>query len=110
MYCNACGARLPADANHCQQCGRPVVANYRRHALERPRQGRKIAGVCLGIAAYLDIDVTLVRVLAVLSIFLGAGGLVAYVVAWILMPESPLPVPQTTPPASSLPSSPMAPG
>jgi phage shock protein PspC (stress-responsive transcriptional regulator) len=59
--------------------------------LERlPVQG-KIAGVCAGIAAYLDTDVTLVRaVVILLSIVPGAlvGGLLAYVAAWLLMPVS----------------------
>jgi phage shock protein PspC (stress-responsive transcriptional regulator) len=49
----------------------------------------KIAGVCAGIADYLDVDVTLVRALwLALSIVPGAivGGIVAYVLAWIVMP------------------------
>jgi phage shock protein PspC (stress-responsive transcriptional regulator) len=51
----------------------------------------KIGGVCAGIADYLDSDVTLVRLLwIVLSIFPGGlvGGLVAYVAAWIIMPDA----------------------
>ena len=50
----------------------------------------KIAGVCAGIADYLDIDVTLVRALwLALSIVPGAviGGIVAYALAWMVMPE-----------------------
>lgn len=104
MYCNACGTRLPEDANVCHQCGRPVGASRRvRRVLERPRQGRKIAGVCLGIAQYLDLDVTLVRILAVLTIFLGAGGLIAYIVGWILIPEEPFPPATAAPPAPAAP-------
>jgi phage shock protein PspC (stress-responsive transcriptional regulator) len=59
--------------------------------LERlPEQG-KIAGVCAGIAAYLETDVALVRALWVLlSLVPGAliGGLLAYIAAWVLMPVS----------------------
>lgn len=92
MYCNACGKQLPEDAKFCHQCGKGTGAYVRSsRSLDRPRQGRKIAGVCLGIARYLDVDPTLVRVLAVLSIFLGLGGVIAYIVAWILIPEEPLP-------------------
>ena len=53
-----------------------------------PNEG-KIAGVCAGIAAYFDADVTLVRLAwVILSIVPGVfiGGLIAYVAAWILMP------------------------
>src|SRR5689334_2186965 len=57
--------------------------------LERiPDQG-KVAGVCAGIAAYLESDVALVRAAWVLlSLVPGAlvGGLLAYVAAWVLMP------------------------
>jgi len=64
----------------------------------RPRQGRKIAGVCAGLAEYFDLDTTLVRVLWLVVTFFSAlvPGLIAYLVAWIVMPEEPeyLPVPQ----------------
>jgi phage shock protein PspC (stress-responsive transcriptional regulator) len=59
--------------------------------LERlPEQGR-IAGVCTGIAAYLETDVALVRASWVLlSVVPGAliGGVLAYAAAWLLMPVS----------------------
>ena len=56
--------------------------------LVRRRDDRMIGGVCSGVAAYLGVDVTLVRVLTVLGAVFGLGSLlVAYVVAWILMPE-----------------------
>jgi phage shock protein PspC (stress-responsive transcriptional regulator) len=46
-----------------------------------------LAGVCAGLADYLGVDVTLIRVIvAVLSVF-GGTGLIAYVIAWLLMPE-----------------------
>lgn len=58
--------------------------------LVRPRAGRKMAGVCAGIADYFDVDVALVRVAwVVLSIVPGGifGGIIAYLAAWIVMPE-----------------------
>lgn len=52
----------------------------------RIEQGKKIAGVCGGIAEYFDIDPTLVRLVWAL-VSLGAGvGVVAYIVAAIIMP------------------------
>lgn len=50
---------------------------------------KMLAGVCSGIAEYLDIDVTIVRVLyAVLSAFVaGFPGLILYIVLAVIMPE-----------------------
>lgn len=54
----------------------------------RRRDDRMVAGVCAGAADYLGMDVSLVRVLTVLGAILGFGSLiVAYVVAWLLIPE-----------------------
>jgi phage shock protein C len=48
-----------------------------------------VAGVCAGLADYLRVDPTLVRVgFAVLTIITWGVALVAYVVAWALMPEA----------------------
>jgi phage shock protein PspC (stress-responsive transcriptional regulator) len=61
-----------------------------RRLVRIPAHGR-IAGVCAGIASFLDVDVTLVRVAwIVLSICPGAlvGGILAYLAAWLIMPEA----------------------
>jgi phage shock protein PspC (stress-responsive transcriptional regulator) len=83
---------LPAGAEP------PVRAALRRSP------DRQIAGVCGGLAGYLGVDATLVRVAwAVLTVVPGAivFGAVAYVAAWIVMPEatafSPI-VPHAQPP------------
>ena len=56
--------------------------------LVRPRDGRMLAGVCAGVAEYFGLDVTLVRVIwAVVSVITGGAGVLAYLVAWILMPN-----------------------
>jgi phage shock protein C len=58
-----------------------------RH-LVRSRDDRWLGGVCAGTARYLGIDANLVRLLVVLGTILGFGSLfVAYVVAWVLMPQ-----------------------
>ncbi len=50
---------------------------------------KKIAGVCGGLAEYFGIDSTVVRILWVLlSIFFGSG-IIAYLIAWLLIPKEP---------------------
>jgi len=57
--------------------------------LYRSRTNRIIAGVCGGIAEYSNIDPTVVRLLWLLvSLFWGAG-IVAYIIALIIIPEEP---------------------
>jgi phage shock protein C len=57
--------------------------------LLRSRSDRMIAGVCGGLAEYLRIDPTLVRILVVVGTVIGFGSLVlAYVVGWVLIPEA----------------------
>jgi phage shock protein C len=56
--------------------------------LVRPRNGRMLAGVCAAFAGYFGLDVTLVRVIwAVVSVITGGAGVLAYLVAWILIPD-----------------------
>ena len=100
MYCNYCGKVIQDDANVCAYCGTRVGAVLARKRLIRPREGRKIAGVCAGFAEYFDVDVTLVRVIWLISAFLGAGlSVIAYFVAWIVMPEQRLLLPASVPSA-----------
>jgi phage shock protein C len=57
--------------------------------LYRSLQDSKIAGVCGGIAEYFNVDSTIIRLLAVLTIFFGGGGIIAYLVAWLIIPLAP---------------------
>lgn len=55
--------------------------------LLRPRNGRMLAGVCAGLAAYFGIDANLVRLaFGVFTVFYGLGFLV-YLIAWAVLPE-----------------------
>ena len=56
--------------------------------LYRVNEGKMVAGVCGGIAEYFNIDPTIVRLACVLTSFMGCG-LLAYIVAIIIMPEKP---------------------
>src|SRR4051794_26889867 len=55
--------------------------------LRRSVADRKIAGVASGLARYLDIDPTVVRVILGISVFFGGAGLIAYLALWLLVPE-----------------------
>ena len=59
--------------------------------LTRSNRNKMIAGVCGGIAEYLDMDPTLVRVLYILVSILSAAfpGILVYIVLWIVIPEEP---------------------
>ena len=53
--------------------------------LHRNEKDGKIAGICSGIGDYFDIDPVIVRLLFLLALFLG-GGLIVYIIAWIIVP------------------------
>lgn len=57
--------------------------------LRRSRDQRMLSGVAGGLGEYFDIDPTLVRLgLVAVTVFTGGAGLIAYAVAWVVMPES----------------------
>ncbi|HEU4808161.1 MAG TPA: PspC domain-containing protein [Homoserinimonas sp.] len=55
--------------------------------LSRPRTGRVIAGVCAAVARRFGWNVTVVRLLTVLSILIPGPQVVIYIVLWILIPQ-----------------------
>jgi phage shock protein C len=68
--------------------------------LVRSRTDRRIAGVCGGLAEYFDVDPTIVRVTwVILSIIAGAVvfGVVAYLIAWFIIPPAPVAALQVSP-------------
>lgn len=93
MYCTKCGVALDDAARYCSQCGgatgyAPAASQGPYKRLERPYEGRKIAGVCLGLANYWNVDPVLVRVLFVaLAVFPALPAIIPYVVCWAIMPN-----------------------
>lgn len=56
--------------------------------LVRPKKGRVIAGVCVGIANYIGVDVTLVRLIWVFLLIPGGlPGLIPYFICWVFVPS-----------------------
>ncbi|MGH3357120.1 MAG: PspC domain-containing protein [Nocardioidaceae bacterium] len=67
---------------------RPGPAQTPQKRLVRSRDDRMLGGVCGGVAEYLGIDSTLVRILVVVGTVLGFGSLVlAYIIGWVLIPD-----------------------
>ena len=58
--------------------------------LYRSRKDKMIAGVAGGLAEYFDLDVVLFRLMFVLLVLFGGGGVLAYVILWIVAPQEPL--------------------
>ncbi len=54
--------------------------------LRRSVSDRKIAGVCSGVAHYLDIDPTVVRIVWLLLVLFAGTGVLAYLVLWLVLP------------------------
>lgn len=65
--------------------------------LYRSREHAMIGGVCAGIAEYFDTDPSLIRLALVLLFFAGGVGILAYIVAWIIVPQKPLITAKTNP-------------
>jgi phage shock protein PspC (stress-responsive transcriptional regulator) len=57
--------------------------------LYRSKKNRKIAGVCGGIAEYFDIDPIIIRLITLILVLSAGGGLIAYIIACIVVLEEP---------------------
>ena len=57
--------------------------------LYKSRTDKMICGVCGGFAEYFDIDVTIIRLIAVGLVLFAGGGILAYILAAIVMPTKP---------------------
>jgi phage shock protein PspC (stress-responsive transcriptional regulator) len=96
VFCQRCGAGLPPSARFCSSCGAviPAAAFVPGRPLARPRMGRQIAGVCIGLSQTYGWDVAMVRIFTVIGFFFSAGLVaVAYLACWIGIPEEPLSLP-----------------
>lgn len=96
MFCTRCGTELRSSDKFCCECGAATInaqgiPQGPALPLSRPVHDRKIAGVCAGFARYLGIDITLARIIALVLLLWPVpfiGGL-AYLIAWMVMPQDP---------------------
>jgi len=54
--------------------------------LERPREGKLLAGVCAALAKRFEMDVTVMRVLWVVALCCFGVGLLTYLILWVVIP------------------------
>ena len=115
MYCTQCGDELREIDRFCSQCGQitdkgrsqPHGTTFAERRLVRPMHQKTLGGVCAGFANYLEVDVTLMRIIWLsTAIFFGLP-FIAYLVCWIVMPSDWGPAGQ--PAKSSAPQSSEAP-
>jgi phage shock protein C len=95
MTCVECQREVDERWNFCSYCGTRMRPAFSHRRLMRSATDSKIAGVCGGLAEYLGVDSTIVRLFwAILAVVPGGivGGIVAYVVAWVIVPKAPVPV------------------
>ena len=57
--------------------------------LYRSRKEKILGGVCGGIAEYLDVDPTIVRLMWVLLTLMGGAGVILYLISWLIIPMEP---------------------
>jgi len=61
------------------------MSNTKR--LYRQPQGKMIGGVCTGLGEYFEMDYTIIRLIWVISFLFAGVGVLAYLIAWIVIPE-----------------------
>jgi len=61
--------------------------------LYRSTTDKKIAGVCGGLGEYFDVDPTLIRLIWLVLVLAAGTGVLAYIIAWIIIPEKPAGMP-----------------
>lgn len=57
--------------------------------LYKSKTDKKLCGVCGGIAEYLKVDSTVIRLIWVLAVFFAGCGILAYIIAALVIPEKP---------------------
>jgi phage shock protein C len=114
MNCPKCHRDIAEYSNYCYYCGAqqhvaPAGPPPIHKRLMRSSTDCKIAGVCGGIAEYLDVDSTIVRLVWVLLVIFPVPlvpAILGYFVAWLVMPQAPAPIPADMSPQPAPPPEP----
>ena len=103
MYCPHCGKEITPGANFCPACGQTPnlqqAAYVQRPPITRPRETRVMAGVLAGFAQHYGWDLALTRILfCVLAVMTFPICPIAYLIAWIILPDAQYNLPPYTAP------------
>ena len=79
---------MPDGAPESPEAGPAPASAPAAKKIYRDYDNRRIAGVCAGLAIYLDIDVVLTRVLMLVALVAGLAGFWIYVICWIAIPKA----------------------
>jgi phage shock protein C len=107
MSCPNCRRDIADYSNFCYFCGTrqnvvPTGCAPFQKRLMRSVVDSKLAGVCGGVAEYLGVDSTIVRLIWIVAAILPPfPAIIAYLVAWVIVPLAPLPIPAAPRPASA---------
>lgn len=101
MFCSKCGNSVDPSSRFCPSCGAPMPTTASSYPpppphtaqLTRPRNNRMIAGVCAGFALHYGWDLNFVRLVTALVVVLTGVGAIAYLAAWVIIPEAPYALP-----------------
>lgn len=70
------------------QYNQPGPPPFAERKIYRDTDDAMVAGVCSGLSHYLKMDVSILRVIAVLTVLMGGSGLIAYLILWIAIPKA----------------------
>ena len=97
MYCSRCGKQLDPSSRFCPACGAAIpTAEWSprsRGQMYRPIANRMIGGVCAAFALHYGWDLAVTRVVTAALIILTGVGALAYIAAWVIIPEETYPLP-----------------
>jgi phage shock protein C len=116
MNCQNCQKEIAEYSNFCYYCGArqntnaaPSAAPRLQKRLMRSSTDCKLGGVCGGIAEYMDVDSTIVRLIWVVLVifpFPLIPAVLGYFIAWLVIPQAPPPIPVEAPAQPAAPSAP----
>lgn len=84
--CPYCAEEIQDSAVKCRYCGSSLEKSALSRDWYRSRRGKRVAGVCAGLAEEFGISATPIRLAFVLLTLIGGPGFILYIILWVIMP------------------------